>query len=496
MNFSLVKVKVRYLIVQQLTLAVLINCCVITAKASPNQQANLYHGFNDSTLQAVLVQHAAMRLQQAVNNPEYLLGLKHWIALPTSPTPTGKLIHLSLKDAILLALRYNPNIQSAYLDRIIQRYQLRLAHNEFELQYALAGAVGVNHNYFSGVGHSTNQTFLLSPEINLRTQYGTQVALNIENNVSAWNAYNPMLNLSITQPILRGFGLEANDVRLLDAKDNELLNKINLKQGVGDQVAEVITTYRSLILSGNNLENQRRQLVEAKKTYSINEKKIAAGQLEPTGNIQQSYQVESINLMVEQGENEFKNATQTLLQTIGLDPSLRLSVPSDVTVSQLVIPDLQQSLKQVFYSNAQYRAQKLLLRADERAYKAAKNQQLWQLDLNANAQTSTVSNVDSNNGVNGIYDGHTYNDSINLKLTIPIRDLPRNNELITAKIKLEKDKLALLALKRALTTSVTNTINTIASQARQTQLAEKQVNLARRAYTLEKKTSSRNSQLA
>lgn len=83
-----------------------------------------------------------------------------------------------------------------------------------------------------------------------------------------------MLNFSITQPLLRGFGKAANEAGLLDAIDNEWLNKVNLQQSVSDQITQVITAYRALILSGNNLQTQKLQLQEARKTYEINEKKI------------------------------------------------------------------------------------------------------------------------------------------------------------------------------------------------------------------------------
>ena len=194
---------------------------------------------------------------------------------------------LGLKEAVLLALRYNANIQNAELDRIIQRYQLRLANNEFEVQYALGATGTVQKSTFTGVGSATDHTLLASPEFNLKTKLGTEAALRLENNVNAYNGYNPVLNFSVKQPLLRGFGKSANELGLLNALDNDWLNKLSLEQAVVDQVTQVITSYRTLILSGNNLQNQRLQLNEAKKSYEINEKKIKAGQLEPTGNIQQ-----------------------------------------------------------------------------------------------------------------------------------------------------------------------------------------------------------------
>ena len=426
------------------------------------------------------------RLKEAITNPEYMLN--HWIELPIAPNGQHKkMLKLTLHEAILLALRYNPNIQNAELDRIIQRYQLRLAHNAFELQYALAGSAAIERSHYDGVGTAVNKSFLGTPELNLKTKHGTQLNLNLQNNVGNYDDFSPVINFQLTQPLLQGFGKAANEAPLLDAIDNESLNKINLRQAVCDQVTQVISAYRGLVLSGNNLENQRHQLDEAIKTADINDKKIAAGQLEPTANIQQSYQIESLRLLVEQAQNDFNTATQNLLQAIGLDPAMHLAVPSDIEVKHLTTPDLVQSIHEGLQHNAQYVAQTLVLRADKRAYDAAKNRQLWQLDVGAAVQAGAVTDVKGYSGPSGIYNGQNITESANIKLTIPIHDLSQRSELINAKVKLEKDRLNLIALKRALTTTITNTIHNIESLAKRYQLAMKQVKLAQQSYSLEKK---------
>ncbi|WP_045104766.1 TolC family protein [Legionella hackeliae] len=474
----------------KLLLAVALNTPLVFSAtptpAPPAPAASLYGWTNAPHEEAARVLEAEERLRQAIVNPEYLLD--SWVDLPTAPDVRHKKPQrLTLREAILLALRYNPNIQNAELDRIIQRYQLRLANNEFELQYALAGSAVAQRTRFSGVGSTNNSSALATPEFNLKTKTGGQIGLNLDNNVSNYNSYTPVLNFSFTQPLLRGFGKDVNEANLRNAIDNEWLNKLNLQQAVSDQITQVIVAYRSLILSGNNLENQRLQLKEAQKTYEMNEKKIEAGQLEPTGNIQQSYQIESLSLMVEQAENDFKTAAQDLLQTIGLDPQMRLSVPSDVALDKIIIPDLKESIEIALNHNTQFLAQKMLVRADERAYKVAKNQQLWQLDVGANVQSGRVSDVDGNNGIRNIYNGQNLTESAQVTLTIPINDISRRNQLITAKVALEKDRLNLIAAKRALETNITNIVNNIKSLAKRYELARKQVKLAAQSYELEKK---------
>lgn len=450
---------------------------------------SLYRWVDDPAAQAQQVSEAGKRLRQAIHQPEQIL--EHWIELPAAPAVKNKtLFKLSLREAILLALRYNPNIQNAELDRIVQRYQLRLAHNEFELQYALGAAGTVQKSTYNGLGSETSTAAIASPELDLKTKLGTQATLSIDNNTGMNNNYNlnPVLNATITQPLLRGFGRATNEAALLDALANETLNKLTVRQTVIDQVTQVITAYRSMILSANNLETQRSQLEEAKKSYAMNEKKIKAGQLEPTGNIQLSYQIESLHLLVEQGRNELNTATQDLLQSIGLDPQMHLAIPSDVVIDKVVIPNLQEAIDHALAHNVQYLAQKMALSSDERAYKVAKNQQLWQLDVSGTVQSGVVNDPTGfNNGIQGIYNGNNTTEAARLTLSIPLHDLNRRNQLISVKVRLEKDRINLLATKRALISQITNTVHTIESLAKRYELAQKQVRLAQQSYALEKR---------
>lgn len=426
------------------------------------------------------------KLEKAIANPEYMLD--HWIALPASPKANAKKIQkLTLKDAILLALRYNPNIQSAELERVVQRYQLRLAYNEFEFHFGLAASANWDYSRFEHVGGATNTNYLASPEVNLKTKMGTKIDLNMNNNMEYGN-YNPLLNLTVTQPLLRGARISINEIKLLNALDEEYLNKLNLKQIVIDQITQVTFAWRTLISLENNLENQARQLEEAHKTYAFNEKKIKAGQLEPSGNIQQAYQIESLSLMTEQAQNDLEIAKQNLLEAIGLDPDTRLMLPATLALEKLQVPDFHTSMKLALKNNAAWLAQKLLIRAARRAYEEARDSQLWQLDLSTITQLGAVRDVtaDSNRFKN-IYKGNNLSEAAALTLRIPFDNKPQKSELINAKIKLEKDKIKLLAMRRALEKEIRDRIRNINSQIRRYELAKKQVALAEQSYLLEKK---------
>lgn len=427
------------------------------------------------------------RLHQAIKNPEYLLT--HWINLPTAGLKNKhQHIHLSLRDAILLALRYNPNIQNAELDRIVQRYQLRLAQNEFELHYALAGSAMIQSTRYSGIGQTTTHNYVAAPVFTLKNKLGTQASLRMDNRVAIDGNYTPLADFTITQPLLRGFGFSVNQVNLLNAMDQEALNKLALKQRISDEVTQVIIAYRALILSSNSLDNTRHQLNEARDVYAINKTRIAAGELESTANIQQAYQIESLNMMLEQARDELSHYAQALLQVIGLDPNSSLALPNDVDFEQGLIPDVKQAIDAALLHNVDYARLKKALLADERAYTIAKNQQLWQLDATGNVQLGSVTGVDSViNQMNSIYNGKNTNQSVGVRLTIPLHDINQRNQLIRAKVQLEQDRINLAAAKRELMTRIKNIIYSIQSQAKRHDLAKRQISLAAKVYELEKK---------
>lgn len=447
----------------------------------------LYRFANDPLQEKQHVERAHNRLSHALNNPEYMLD--NWINLPVSPTSKQhQTLKLSLREAILLALRYNPNIQNAELDRIIQKYQLRLAKNEFELQYALAGTAMTSHANYSGVGGANTHSYFATPEFSYKNPFGSEAALKLDNNVVTNGSYTPLLNLSVKQPLLRGLGPAVNEVNLLNAIEVDGLNKLNVQQMVIDQVTQVINAYRALILSAHQLNMQKIGLIDANKSYKINQRLIKAGQLEPTANIQQAYQIESINLMAAQAENDFQTNAQDLLQAIGLHPNLRLAVPSDIKLTNIKIPDLNTVIKIALQHNTQYLALKIALCADERAYTVAKDQQLWQLDLAASVQAGMVTGVQGISQIsNGTYGGNNVTETAGITLTVPLHDLQRRNLLIRAKIKLEQDRLSLVAAARNLITTITNTHFTIHSLMKRYELAEHQLILAEQAYALEKK---------
>lgn len=428
------------------------------------------------------IDQARQALSSAIQNPEYLL--KHDLQMPIAPDGhANKPLFLPLREAIFLALRYSPDLQNSELNRVLQRYQLRIQQNKFELQYALSSTNTFGWAKSNG-SFQHNQAYNVTPKVSLNSAWGTTSSVEMNNAYDGQN-YSPTVSFNLSQPLLRGAGPTVAQQPLNDQYDRELINKLSLKQSVIDKVTAVISAYRSLIQQNNAYQTQLRSLKEAKRTLWVNKKRIEAGQLERTGNIQQSYQVANLSVTLESQRNNLVQARQALLQQIGLDPNLNIRVPDDVTLDKLEVPPLQETVHYALAHNTQYQNALIDYRITKRAYNVALNQQLWRLDLTAGYTLGGSNAGGGNQGLQNIFNGRNQSSTIGLQLDVPINDLNRRNTLISAKVALEQARLNLVAQRRALEMNVINRVMNIKTQLSLYKMSLRQQALAKQSYQIE-----------
>ena len=431
------------------------------------------------------VSSAYQKLAMAKNDPEYLLSNE--LNMPTSPEFVQKTMYdLSLRDAILLSLRYSSDLQTTELDRVTARYQLRLSENEFELQYALSAGSHFSWSKNLGIRQPFQNSYDASPSVSLKSSWGGTGKVTMNNTYDGTD-YSPQMVLNLEQPLLRGTGPSVVESSLRDKLDQEQSNKLSLKDSYINKVTSVISAYRDLISQQNSYATQSKSLKYARYTYWVNKKRIEAGELEPAGNIQQEYQVANLSLTLESQSNQLKQSKRSLLQLIGLDPSLRIHVPNNIQVSNMRAPSIKKSVQYAFTHNVSYLNALISYRMTKRALVNAQNQQLWELNLTATHTYGSAAAFGQGKGFTNITNGRNQASQVGLRLNVPINDLSRKSSLISAKVSLEKARLSLLAQKRQLETDVINKVVNIKTQINLYRMHIKQQSLAKRSYEIEVK---------
>jgi outer membrane protein len=89
------------------------------------------------------------------------------------------------------------------------------------------------------------------------------------------------LDLSITQPLLYGFGTAVNTRNIRVAKNNEKVTNLQFKQQVITTVSAVLNLYWDLVSFNEDLRARKDQLATAQQLFEDNKKQVAIGTLAP-----------------------------------------------------------------------------------------------------------------------------------------------------------------------------------------------------------------------
>jgi outer membrane protein len=118
---------------------------------------------------------------------------------------------------------------------------------------------------------------------------GTQVSMTFDDSRLTSNSdrytYNPILSsslgLAITQPLLRGFGIELNRRFIHIAKNNEKIADLVFRQQVIDTVAGIARLYTDLVSLNEDVKVKREAMRLAERLYEDNQNKVQQGQQAP-----------------------------------------------------------------------------------------------------------------------------------------------------------------------------------------------------------------------
>ena len=118
---------------------------------------------------------------------------------------------------------------------------------------------------------------------------GAQVSMTFDNTRLTSNSdrytYNPILNsslaLTVTQPLLRGFGIELNRRYIHIAKNSTKIAELVFRQQAIDTVAGIARLYTDLVSLNEDVKVKREAVRLAERLYEDNKNKVDQGELAP-----------------------------------------------------------------------------------------------------------------------------------------------------------------------------------------------------------------------
>ena len=413
----------------------------------------------------------------------------------------GKLV-LALDDSIRLALSNNTDIRLDHSQIDFAQNNLGRAHSPFDplttSSFADTRAKSLTTSTLQGASilSDLTQTTQLSYKETFLTGTNFQTAFNASkfSTNSSFNTVNPALattvQFTVSQPLLRNFGLFPNRAPILIAQRN-------LKQARANFTSEyavilgIIADYWSVVLARENLSVQQKSLDEAQKSYDHDKKALSLGALPPLDIYRSESQVASRRVGLIQAEYSLKLAADQFRRDIGadLDPTVR---PLDLELTDQPAPlgdlpatDVATAFSRALTNRPEFETVRQQLASDELSIRLAHNNLKPDLELtgfySGNGLNNSPAGLDI--GLSGSlnqtfhFTYPTYGASLSLNL--PVRRHSAQANLADALVGHRQDQYQERRTTQSITLEVTNAVHSLEEAKLTMEAAKIAVDLAR-----------------
>ncbi|WP_024643863.1 TolC family protein [Pseudomonas syringae] len=403
---------------------------------------------------------------------------------PSMPDRTvslsAQVIELTLADAVYLGLRDNRSIRSAYLDRIAQKFDLRVAKDQFTPKLVLSSRYLATRNQSDHYRQAE-----VIPQTTLLSEYGTRLSLAWSNQLtmadSAGRNRNDGATFSVIQPLLRGAGREIATAPVRLAVLSEKINQLALKSAVSDTITQIITGYRELLRAQEQVRIARDALERSRQLLVANRAMIAAGLMAEFDIVQTEADVATQELAIEEAANDLDASRLQLLRLLALDLGTRLKATEALDASQVDV-SRQRALATAQEQQPEYLTRLIAAKQAEINLVVARNERLWDVSLVGGASQVRDRYQDgSGPGTTRTWEGYA-----GIQVDIPIGDLSRRQAEVRARVDVENEDLRLVEAGQALEQGVGDAVRNLGTRWRQYEIAQRAGDLSRRKLDIER----------
>lgn len=389
-------------------------------------------------------------------------------------------IALALNEAVLLGLRNNHAIRSAYFERIVQKFDLRVEKDRFTPKLVLSSRHLATRNQDDH--YRQNE---VAPSTTLLGEYGTQFSLSWRHHLTQANhagrTHNDGATFSVIQPLLRGAGREVATAPIRLAELAEQVNRLNLKATVSSTVTQIITAYRELLRAQEQLRITREALARSRQLLDANKVMIASGRMAEFELVQTEADVATQELAVEEASNQLDASRLELLHLLALDLQTPVQAIERLDVTRTDF-GLAEALAVAQNQQPTYLTQLIAIEQAAVNLTVARNERLWDLSL-IGAATQARSRYP---GERGYASDHTREGYAGLQVEIPIGDLSRRQAEVRARVNVETQDIRLSETRQLLERDVGDAVRNLGTRWRQYEIAQRARELSRRKLDIER----------
>ena len=313
---------------------------------------------------------------------------------------TGETVRLTLEDCVRIALEGNQDIIIVSYEPLKSQADVMSAKGDFDP--VLAGTFNFDHSTssasaqiraFGGITNIEANTINGQLDINGRTMWGTQynIGMNLNRDRGTFTGffkeYGSQARVSLTQPLLRGFGKNANLFRIRSAKLSLEISETQVQLQVLNTIGDVVKAYWDLVGTIENLRVREESLANAENLLRINERRVEIGVAAPIEVIQSKAGVATRQSDLITARSAIADAEDVLKQLLNMQDGAFFSsnriVPIDRPGVQEFEWDEARSMTLAVENRPEIRSAELELETSRYDEKRARNDLLPQVDFGA-----------------------------------------------------------------------------------------------------------------
>ena len=387
------------------------------------------------------------------------LRLMDAAAAQVQPGSSSGVLPLSVKDSIALALKnnlditiegYNPQLRVQ--DLTFQRaifdpsafFEGGYVENKFPVTFSLVGGstLSTAWNYNVGMRQAlpTGGTY----ELRFNNQwYSTITGLQ--------TGYNSKVILTVTQPLLRNFGLEANETGIRIAGNNESISREQLRLRVSNVVTQVQNAYVELVYAIENLKVQQRSLDLARDLVKLNEARVRAGVAAPV-EVTQAQAQEAANVQnVILAQKAVRDNEDTLKVTMNTPSAGGWGGEIQPTYTLSFEPksfNLDETIQKAMENRYEYKSAKLDIENKELSTRLTRNQLMPDLAFTGSVGSNGFGTTwGGDMGTLAGQGGNNVSYGLGIVLTVPLGNRAAQSNYIKAKLTTDQAKTTLKQLE-------------------------------------------------
>ena len=376
---------------------------------------------------------------------------------------------LTLFEAIDILLQRNRQVLNLRLDRKEQQFSFAIDENQFGPKFSISSSTSVRRDDSTG-----DDTANIRGNIAFKLPTGGNVALSTGKNITGEASSNS--TVSLTQPLLKGAGLDVGRASLHRSRNREMTNVLSLRQTVARLVHSVIQSYRSLIQASMQLKNNEAALARAHDQIKVTQALIKAGRVAKREITRSESTIAQREIALLRAINLRDSASLALAGILNLPGSTRL-VPDAVSHAELYGEDnasnleLEASISEALVNRPEIHKAMLNIENARIDLLLARNSLLPDLSLSASIMQDHETGESDQQAV--------------LNLTIPLNDENMELGYVRAKNALMKAERDLESLHESISIEVRQAVTEVEIGYRVVQLARQARELAEKNLAVE-----------